>query len=443
MKLRQTFSAIPPLRREWQALQWGVIWLPINPILALLGLVFALVGTWKSRFQQVSSDALAKGFGLLSLWLIFTAIVAHSRGEALLGLANFLPYFTVFLAYRLILRHFSHLKSLAWLLSVSALLLVILGLGQIYGGWASSPWLRAMSTNLVAGGHPAGRMSSLLTYANIFSAYLLMVFPLSLGLLIERVRQWRRHPQRFPIWVIALLALICIGQAIALGLTESRSAWAIAFLICLSYALYLSWYPLIALGSFLAGIVLWSAFGPVGKEPLRQIVPRYLWARLSDELYPDRYRTAMRSTQWEFAWNMSLARPGTGWGLRNFTPLYKAEMNVWLGHPHSFPLMLLAETGIPGTLLFLGLVAWILYHATQLCLKLARRSQHQRYQQAHLLLLSYLIAFGSVTLYNLSDVTVFDLRVNLLGWILLAAIAGVSQPIKGNNRQISLEIARP
>jgi hypothetical protein len=39
--------------------------------------------------------------------------------------------------------------------------------------------------------------------------------------------------------------------------------------------------------------------------------------------------------------------------------------------------------------------------------------------------LSYLIAFGSLTLYNLSDVTIFDIRVNLIGWILLAAIAGI------------------
>jgi O-antigen ligase len=51
---------------------------------------------------------------------------------------------------------------------------------------------------------------------------------------------------------------------------------------------------------------------------------------------------------------MMLNRPLTGWGLRNFTPLYQAKMNVWLGHPHNIFVMLLGEIGIPGTILFVG-----------------------------------------------------------------------------------------
>jgi hypothetical protein len=41
--------------------------------------------------------------------------------------------------------------------------------------------------------------------------------------------------------------------------------------------------------------------------------------------------------------------------------------------------------------------------------------------------MSYLLSFASVMGYNLLDVTIFDIRVNLMGWIILAAIAGVSQ----------------
>jgi O-antigen ligase len=100
-------------------------------------------------------------------------------------------------------------------------------------------------------------------------------------------------------------------------------------------------------------------------------------------------------------------------------------MNVWLGHPHNIFVMLLGEIGIPGTILFVGLVGWILFNATRLLLIWSHESRSPKKQRDHLLLLSYLIAFGSVTLYNLSDVTIFDIRVNLIGWIILAAIAGI------------------
>lgn len=415
----------PAYQRQWRAIQWGILWLPFNPGVALLGFLWALASLWQQAFRSILITPIAQGFGLLTGWLLLTTLMAEDKGEALLGLANFLPYFALFLAYRLVFRHFSQLRYLAWVLSVSALVLVILGLGQIYGGWSTPAWLSALGTNLVPEGRPAGRMSSLLMYANLLSAHLLMVLPLSLGLLID---QWRSgsaistlaHGRR-----LAGLSLICVAEIVALFLTNSRSAWGLTALILVLYALYLSWYQLVALIASLGSLVLWSAFGSWGREPLRQIVPRYLWARLSDELYPDRYKTAYRTTQWDFSLHMLQQRPVTGWGLRNFTPLYQEAMNVWLGHPHSLPLMLLAEVGIPGTLLFLGLVGAVLYRAARLCLSLSQGGR--QLHRLHLLLFSYLLAFGSVTLFNLLDVTIFDLRVNLLGWILLSAIAGVSQ----------------
>ncbi|BFM39063.1 O-antigen ligase family protein [Synechocystis sp. LKSZ1] len=427
MSLTTQAPVSPAYPREWRAIQWGILWLPFNPIMALLGLLFALFSLWKQAFRPLVATPMAKGFALLSVWLVLTTLMAEHKGEALLGLANFLPYFALFLAYRLVFRHFSQLRYLAWILSLSALVLVILGLGQIYGGWATPAWLSVLGTNLVAEGRPEGRMSSLLMYANLFSAHLLMVLPLSLGLLIDQWRFGQALSDKAHWRGLAGLGLICFAEIVALFLTDSRSAWGLTALILVAYALYLSWYRLVALIAGGAGLVLWSAFGPWGREPLRQIIPRYFWARLSDELYPDRYKTAFRSTQWDFALQMLSQRPLTGWGLRNFTPLYQAAMNVWLGHPHSLPLMLLAEIGIPGTLLFLGLVGSVLYQATRLCWRLGQRREHKHRQRLHLLLFAYLLAFGSVTLFNLFDVTLFDLRVNLLGWILLSAIAGVSQ----------------
>jgi len=413
------------LQKEWLGLKWGMVILPFNPILSLPGLLFALFVTWKKEYKHLINRPLGIGFGLLSLWLILTTILADNRGEAALGLPNFLPYFGFFLACSLLLRSISHLRQLAWVLVLVSLPITVLGFGQMFGGWESPDLLRKIGSNLIAHGRPEGRMSSLLMYTNLFSAYLLMVLPLSLGLMTDFYRHWQRNRRRFPTWLLGLLGITALSNAIALFLTDSRSAWAILFLIVLAFAFYWGWYWLIGLSLGLAGMVMWASWGPFGKELFRKIVPEYLWGRLSDEMYPDRYMTAFRSTQWEFAWNMMLSRPFTGWGLRNFTPLYQAKMNVWLGHPHNIFVMLLGEIGIPGTFLFVGLVGWILFNASRLLLIWSHQSRSRKRQRDHLLVLSYLIAFGSVTLYNFSDVTIFDIRVNLIAWLLLSAIAGI------------------
>jgi len=420
-------SSQTALRHEWQALQWGVILLPLNPILSLLGFLFALFSTWKSQFRSIINSQWGQAWGILTLWLLLTTLLAQYKGEALLGLANFVPYFGVFLAYRLILQDFTRLRRLAWYLVLPSFLLIGLGFGQLYGGWATPGWLGGLGTNLIPYGRPEGRISSLLMYANIFSAYLLMVLPLNVGLGIEGFRQWQRDKSQRTLFRWLALGFLTILNLGSTFLTDSRSAWGIGFVVALAFAFYLTWYWLIGLGFSLAAIVMWASWGPFGKEPLRQIVPSYLWARLSDELYPDRYKTAFRSTQWNFAWGMMQDRPIFGWGLRNFTPLYQAKMNVWLGHPHNLPLMLLGEIGIPGTLLFLGIVGMGLYQATRLLWALGTPQGSRRRQSQHLLLMSYLLSFASVMGYNLLDVTIFDIRVNLMGWIILAAIVGVSQ----------------
>jgi O-antigen ligase len=90
---------------------------------------------------------------------------------------------------------------------------------------------------------------------------------------------------------------------------------------------------------------------------------------------------------------------------------------------------LLGETGIPATLLFSGLLGWILGRAVCL-LKIwsavtINSERRQQQQRNRLILFTYVLAFGCLTLFNLFDVTIFDLRVNLFAWVILSAISGM------------------
>jgi O-antigen ligase len=243
--------------------------------------------------------------------------------------------------------------------------------------------------------------------------------------------------------------------------TNSRNAWGLAVLAVLAFAFYAGYKKLLAAVFSVASTVILSAFGPEAlRQFLRRIVPAFFWARLTDEMFPNRPTATLRKTQWEFAWSMTQQRPWTGWGLRNFTPLYQAQMQEWLGHPHSLILMLTAETGIPATLLLFGLVGWVLARGVLLLANWSLFSGDIKHEQIatqkqaetalvinqqsiiisknqivgqdvratdRLIFFSYLLAFAACTLFNTVDVTLFDFRVNTTSWLLLAAIWGVCE----------------
>ncbi len=418
------------LQIAWNCAKLGTLIFPIFPALGAVGLVIAVGDTWRQNYASMISKPLNWGLAILSIWLLITASFAFNPTEAFLGLGNFIPFFAVFAAFCTLIQTPTQLRQLAWILVIPSLAVTILGFAQMVLGWTSPKVLSLVfGSTLVANGNPPGRMDSVFLYANILAAYLQIPLILGIGLWIERFqgRRWNSHRFDYP---LLFLSVVVIGDAIALVLTNSRNAWIIAVLACLAFALYLGWYWLVTAVTAAVGSILWASFGPMlGRQWLRSIVPAYFWMRLSDQLYPDRPIATLRTTQWKFTWSMIQERPWFGWGLRNFTPLYQSQMEVWLGHPHNLPLMLSAETGIPGTLILSGLVGWIMVQGIQLLRvwsTVATTTNRQDSHQDNLILFSYLVAFGSCTLFNLLDVTLFDFRVNTLGWLLLSAIRGVA-----------------
>ncbi|MEG4986136.1 O-antigen ligase family protein [Microcoleus sp. BR0-C5] len=470
----------PRLQIPWNFAQVGMLIFPLIPILGALGLFLGLAGTCKQKFRQITRRPLNRGFAILSALLVITALFANNRSEAFLGLYNFLPFFILFAAFSSLIQTSAQLRQLSWMIVISSIPVIILGLGQQFLGWSGIDQLQPVfGWVLEPQGNPPGRMASVFMYANILACYLTIAFILALGLWMEEVSCQlsvgscqlavvSRHQlpipnAQFPIpnYRFLFLSFAAIGNGVALIFTNSRNAWGLAVLAVLALAFYAGYKKLLTAVLSVASTIFLSAFGP---EPLRQslriIVPAFFWARLTDEMFPNRPTATLRKTQWEFAWSMTQQRPWTGWGLRNFTPLYQAQMQEWLGHPHSLMLMLTAETGIPATVLLFGLVGWVLARGVLLlanwplfpadiqheeiatqkvaenALVLNQKSiSHSKNQVVcqevraaeRLIFFSYLLAFAACTLFNTVDVTLFDFRVNTTSWLLLAAICGVSQ----------------
>ncbi len=415
---------------DWigNTLKFGVFVLPFSADLGATALGLVLLRLWQEKYKKIITNPINWGWGLLFLWLVITSLLAiHSR-YSWEGLGNFLPSFLMIASFPFFFKDFLRLYQLAWWLVLTSIPVCFLGFMQLFAGWETPLFLHSIGIKMIAYGHPDGRMSSLLMYANTLAFFLVVAFTLSIGLWILHYRRRLINKDKQIKWQLFILTIAILFNGIGLILTNSRSAWGLALLALMAFAIYLRWYWIIVSVLLIIFLVIWAAWIPVYQDVMRQLVPSYFWARLTDELYDDRYVTALRTTQWSVAWEMMLQRPFWGWGLRNFTPVYQEEMNVWMGHPHNLFLMLLAEIGMIGTLLFSGLVGTILGKAVNLMRKLRNSlNQFDKKKENFLLLFTYLLAFSLCIIFNFLDVSIFDLRVNLIGWLLLSAIAGINQ----------------
>ncbi|MGL5081375.1 MAG: O-antigen ligase family protein [Microcoleaceae cyanobacterium] len=453
------------LQAAWNCIQVGVFIFFLLPTWGGVLIVLGVLMTLKQRFRSIIRQPVNQGLASLSLLLALVSCGSVSPATAFVGLLNFIPYFLVFAGLSVLIQTPNQLRHLARLIIIPAVLIILLGLGQLFLNWSGVELLHEiLGWVLEPGGNPSGRMSTVFMYANILAAYLVVVFSLSLGLLLEQTLSNQTLSNQYllkqplsnqPLLEQALLqqsrsqnlpktlsqdqkkssailrsklkylptlfwGVAVIITGIGLILTHSRNAWGLAVFIGLTYAVYLGWNWLLQLVIAIVILTFGAAFAPAPiHQPLRTIIPAYFWQRLTDQNF-DRPVEILRITQWKFAWNLSQDRPWTGWGLRNFTPLYEAQMKVWLGHPHNLFVMMIAEVGIPITVLFSSLVGWILVRAIKAWITGLGNSENR------LVILSYLTAFTALTLFNLFDVTLFDLRVNTLGWLLLSGINGTA-----------------
>ncbi len=439
----------PSLQGVWNILQCAILLLPFSSLLGSLGVLGAAIALWTQNFPRIVRRPVNQALAVLSLLFLVSSWVAFQPGAAAIGLFNFLPFFFVFAGLSELLQTPAQLRRLAQIIVWGSLPIVLLGMGQHFWGWSGHvQWLWILADwHLAPSGNPPGRMASLFYYANVLASYLVITFILNLGLWIEAIgpNPGRRpgrsatHPvvhspvAHSPVANVAskaarakiqnpspyvwLLTIALVGNASALILTNSRNAWIVACLAGVAFAVYQGWrWILVAMGA-ISTTILGAAFAPAPiHAPLRRIVPAFFWARLNDQMYPNRPVGDLRSTQWHFAWELAQQRPWTGWGLRNFSPLYTAKMQFFIGHPHNFFLMLAAETGFPATLLLYAIAGWI---TAQFCLCLNHTPAPP------LPLFTVLTAFLAITLFSFLDITFFDVRLNLLGWILLASLSGI------------------
>ncbi|MFO7627962.1 MAG: O-antigen ligase family protein [Prochlorococcaceae cyanobacterium] len=405
----------------WICFQLGLLLLASSALLAALLLLVAVVLGCRRR-PSVWRDPVNWLLLLVALLMMLGCFNAYSGWLAWVGLGNWLPFFWGFWGFQVYLTTpAARRRAGLWLLA-GTVPVVVTGLGQMLLGW-SGPFEAlggAIIWHLDAGGKPEGRLSGLFDYANITGTWLALAVPFALAALLQPQRCWPRR----------LTALLLLAATLAaLYGTDSRNAWGAAVLalpLVIGPASRLWLLPLLLLALLPVALASLPSIPSFLQDPARALVPEGIWERLSDSKYGGRRRMAStRLGQWTVAIGLIAERPWLGWGAAAFSVIYPLRTGLWHGHTHNLPLDLAISHGWPVALLLVALVLGLLIRAARL--GMAAGSPHNpeaSFERA------WWAAALVLVLLHATDIPMYDSRINVAGWVLLAGLraVGSAQP---------------
>ncbi|MCL1495234.1 MAG: O-antigen ligase family protein [Pseudanabaena sp. Salubria-1] len=406
------------LRLEWNWLQSVAIFMVISNIfmpifMAILALRVLICHGWGAIATPVN-----RAYFGLSLWMIFTTIIAFNPATAAGGLANFLPYFLLAATTSYIIRTPTQFIHFLWLLVLSSIMVSGFGLLQAVLDRPDLIFPKVIfdSYPIPMGFSPDHRIQSFFGHFNETAAYFLMILPIAFHFAVGKVKSISKSQQ-----VIAAIAL-ALGTCVLI-LTSSRNAWGIAVLGAVALAFYYRQWKLVLGFGLVLAIIAWGVFGPkfgLGGEAVRSLLPEGFVNRLVSSIDPqlgDYASTAGRLNAWQFALSLISQHPLQGWGLRNF-PLVAQSIGYdlrGLPHEHNLFLAIAVGSGIPALLGFVGIIGWTIW--TALKSAIAKDTEGMM-----------VIAVISVMLFLMSgwlDLVLYEPRLSMLLWFLLGGMYGL------------------
>ena len=408
------------LRLEWNWLQNIAIFMVIsNVFMPAFTLLLALFVLFKHGWQAIATPV-NRAYFWLSLWMIFTTIIAFNPVTATGGLANFLPYFLLAAITSYIIRTPAQFIHFLWLLVFSSIF--VSGFGILQAIINRPDWIFPKvifdSYPIPMGFSPDRRIQSFFGHFNETAIYLLTLLPIAFHFAVGKVKSISKSQQA--IAVIALALGTCV-----LILTGSRNAWGLAILGGVALAIYYRQWNLMAGFGVVLLIMTWAVFGEnlgLGNEAVRSLLPEGFVNRIASTIDPklgDYASTADRLNAWQFALSLISQHPFQGWGLRNF-PLIAESMGYdlrGLPHEHNFYLAIAVGSGIPALLEFTGIIGWTLW--TSIKSAIASESENTMSVVAISIILCLLSGW--------LDLVFYEPRISMLLWTLLGSMYGLAK----------------
>jgi len=246
--------------------------------------------------------------------------------------------------------------TLSKLVTISAIIALLIGFYQYFTQVAGNP-----SPRMADGRELLYAVEGLMAHKNLFSSYLMLMMPFLVFGSMKFRGVWRITAIITATLVTVLIVLLAT-RAVWAGMMVS-SAVAVLLVIIFHKKLEI---PLkrtfkFALFSFIAAMVIASLIVAGGGSK-----GSYL-EKLGSIVRPESSNNHFRLDMWKITAEMALDHPVTGVGAGNWQiaiPAYYSQINLkgkevnWQT-PHNDFLWIASEKGIPGLLLFLGLIALV------------------------------------------------------------------------------------
>ena len=235
-----------------------------------------------------------------------------------------------------------------------------------------------------------------------------MMFPISISLLVEKIKT----KELLKIKVLIIIITFLISSIL---LTNSRNAW-IGFFLTIPFIFgkkSLKWYlPFILFltslisSSFLPFLPIWV------KDFSQNLIPLNVQNRISELTFS--LDSFPRIKIWSNAISFIIEKPLFGWGAGTFPYLNRIKTGVWNDHTHNLFLELSISYGLIVSILIFSIFLTILIKSFfSIFISNKRVSIIDRGWWA-----AGLIFFFT----HLTDVLIYDIRINLASWIFLAGL---------------------
>ena len=355
----------------------------------LLGALAAWIFGRDAR-DRASVPTYTLGLLLFAGWLMVTALVAVNPALVLKEVLKWLQIAVALVILTDLMREPSSRRIVAGAAVTAILVQAVLGLVQTAaaagpGGFVVGGVLRAFGT---------------FDQPNPYGGYLGIHLPLILAAAIYARGSRRR-------W-LTLLGIVVLMGIVA---SRSRGAWlgvgASSLLVALMAGRQTSLRVrgALVLAAAAVLVIAVAAFGGVFDRALPPDISRMLQGEHPvDDVVRHRahddFAVTQRVAHWAAGWRMFQDRPVLGVGAGNFDDAYRAyalqPFDEPLGHAHNVALNFGAEAGLPGILMFAGLILWALGIAAAA----ARRARGGAFEWSAIGALGALVGFAT---HNLVD----------------------------------------
>ena len=404
----------------------GVFLLPSAFIFGSFLILIASVFSFLKIKNKIFEDIWNKYFLIGGILILLSSIVqffyyknlitsSYDISLTILGVANWLPFFWLFWSTKQYLDN-SHKRRLFALSLISGSFPILLtGLGQVFFNW-NGPfktffdliiWYQRPMDSVTG-------LTGLFTNANYAGAWLNIIWPFSLALLIDKKE---RFFDKFSIYIFIFLI------SFSILLTNSRSAW-LSFFISIFLIIGIKSLKTIRDILFSISIILGLYFVPFLGSGIQNLIgkinPELILLKFTDFKY-------FRFTIWKESIESILRNPMFGTGAGSFPDIFLSETGFYRNHTHNLPLELMVSYGIPPAIFIFIPIFLLIYFSSKKVLFKNKNIVVPIIDQA------WVSALIALIFSQMVDVQYFDGRISIILWLLLVGAKSIIDEKKSLN----------